>query len=184
MKKRLYKLLILGIVSCSIVFLGCKKDEGTQNNITFNNTKTILSYGAIDSWGVTSHSPATYAYEVILTTKGITYDNTNQEYTGSGSFVSFFIYTSDPNDLLPGTYAFDNFSNEEDLTFDEGDVGFNFNLTTEEPAEGVFNIETGVVNVVRRGGIYVFNIEVYIDHKKQVKAYFAGMLDKHTISKK
>lgn len=180
MKKRLYKLLILGIVSFSIVFSGCKKDEGIQNSFIYNNTKTILSYGSLFSFGATTHSPATYQYGVILATKGISYYKTDTSfYAGTGSMVSFLIYTSDPNDLLPGTYAFDNFSKEDDLTFDMGSVCFDYNLLTEEPKENIFDVETGVVNVDRRGGIYEFNFELYINGKKEVKGYFAGMLEKH-----
>ena len=63
-------------------------------------------------------------------------------------------------------------------------IGINYNLTTRQPDTALYNIETGIIEVARRGGIYEFNIDVYIDHEKQVKGYFVGVLDEHLISGK
>jgi len=184
MKDFRFKTLIILIISLPVFIIGCKKDDKVGNEFTFNNKSYALAYGALEDFGQSSHVPPTYEFNIVFATKGITYNSSEGDYIGTGSFIELNLYSKSPNDIDPGTYAFDGFASKDSLTFDSGSVGINFNLTTGEPDTAFYEIETGVINVAKRGNSYVLDFSLYIDGNKEVKGYYLGALEKHTFKKK
>jgi len=176
-----YKTLAILMVSLTILIIGCSKDDNkVGNQFTYSNKSYAISYGSLEDMGESPHSPPTYEFDLILATKGITY-NTNYlgNYIGTGSFIELNLFSRNPNDLDPGTYVFDGFASGDSLTFDGGSIGINYNLSTGEPDTAFYEIETGAINVVKRGNSYELDFSLYIDGKKEVKGYYLGALEKH-----
>lgn len=188
MKDIIYKFLIICILSIVVLSVGCKKDDATQNSFTLKSKAYVLNYGAIDSWGATTHNPITYNYLLFLSTTGIIYNNTSQDYTGTGSFIALNLISRNPLELNPGVYTFDGFASHDSLTIDEGLVGINYNLTTNQPDSSLYDIKTGIVEVAKRNGFYEFTIDIYFKDSTakltEVKGYYNGILDLHKITQK
>ena len=180
MKNKFAKLLIFGILSFSVVLVGCKKDEVTKNHITYDGLTYLLNNGALDSWGATSHNPLTYKFEIVLTSSGIAYNETALDYSGTGTFIKLTLYSSDPSTILPGTYTFDRFSSMDSLTMSRCLVGINQDIAISS-GDGFYSINTGIVEVSKRGGIYLLNIDLYTNANKQITGYFTGLMENHTI---
>ncbi len=178
MNNRISKLLILGIVSVSIALLGCKKNETVKNNFTFNGSKSILSYCALDYKGVTTHIPLTFNYELLLATSGISYDETSKEYTGIGNTIKLRLYSADPLDMLPGLYTFDAFSSKDSLTVDLGSININYNFATGVSDE-TNSFKNGIIDVSRRGNIYNLEFEFYTNDDIPIKGFYNGQIEIH-----
>lgn len=174
MKKNISYLLLLGIAISAVVVVGCKKDDEVVSKFSYELNDYILNQGSQINYGATAHSPATYEFEVILTGSGITWDDTENDITGKGSFVRFNLYSTKSDFIAGGSYVFDGFESQDSLTFNFSEVGidFDFAIDTISPME----IKTGIINVKKRSNLYEFDFELYTLEKKQIKGMYTGLL--------
>jgi hypothetical protein len=182
MKKNQYNLLITTIISLALIFASCKKNEEDKNFFTYDLTEYIINYGSLISYGATDHSPLTYEFELMITGPGITFDNTLNDFKGTGNFIELTLYSYDSEFLAPGNYVFDGFSSKDSTTFDYGVLGINYDLSSESE-EGLYDIKTGIVQVEKRGNLYTLTLNLFTQDDKQIKGFFSGFLQNNTPAK-
>ncbi len=179
MKKNQYNLLIITIISFSLVFASCKKNEEDKSSFTYDLNEYVINNGSLINYGATDHTPLTYEFDLVLTGAGITFDNTLNDFKGKGNFIGLTLYSPEMEFLQTGLYPFDGFSSKDSLTFDYGVVGINYDFDS-ETEEGLYYIKTGIAQIEKRGNVYTLTLNLFTEEEKQVKAYFSGFLASHT----
>lgn len=179
MKNLFIKLVILGIVSSSLAFIGCKKDDDSgKNQIIFESTDYNLVQGYKNSEGDSR-------FDVMLLGTGMIYDSEDLNFNGKGSFLYLSMYSIDDESLSPGLYTFDRFAPlvllHDSLTIDEGIIGINTIFDFGFP-EDTLSIASGVVDVKKRGNLYEFNFDFYTTANVQLKGLYSGTLEDFTIN--
>ena len=153
MKNIFSKLLIIGIVSISMVNIGCKKDSGPERNY-FNFADTVkhdIKYCGILNKGASFSNDTIFKYVILFSSSQITYDNSFNTLDSDGNFIKINFYSSGESDLLPGVYTFDAFSSEDDFTIDYCNVD----------CETIFDFNSGIMEVKKSGNTYNINLEFY-----------------------
>ena len=174
------KLLILGIISLSVVFIGCKKDAVDNNKFTFESKDYSLKTGHLTYYGPTIHTPTiTYKFDLTIISNGITFNNSSVDLTGKGNFVGLTMYSLDPDYLSSGLYTFDGFSSKDSLTFNYGVVGANYDLDSGTDTTK-YTIKTGVIQVESSGNFYILDFNFYTNDNKQIKGSFSALLETNT----
>lgn len=184
MKNIFSKLLIIGVISISIVNIGCKKDDSVSSNFTFNGKNYNLDYCALDFKGLIVHIPyTTYKYELLLATSGISYDQSTAKYTGNGSMIRLSLYSGSPLEMQTGLYTHDAFSSKDSLTVNLDSIFINHDFST-GISEFKRSIKNGVIDISRSGNVFNFKFEFYaieslfIDDNK-INGFYNGTLDEH-----
>jgi len=174
------KLLILGIVSLSIIFIGCKKDSVDNNKFTFESKDYYLKTGHLTYYGPTIHIPTTtYRFDLTIISTGITFNNSIVDLTGKGNFIGLTMYSLAPDFLSSGLYTFDGFSSKDSLTFNHGVVGVNYNIDSGTDTTK-YQIKTGVIQVENSGNFYILDFNFYTNSNKQIKGSFSALLETNT----
>jgi len=173
------KLLILGIISFSIVFIGCKKDAVDNNKFSFESKDYSLKTGHLTYYGPTIHAPTTYKFDLTIISTGITFNNSIADLTGKGNFIGLTMYSLDPDYLSSGLYTFDGFSSKDSLTFNRGVVGANYDLDSGTDTTK-YTIKTGVIQVESSGNFYILDFNFYTYSNKQIKGSFSALLETNT----
>ena len=182
MKNQFAKLLILGIVSFSVVMVGCKKSESVKYTFAFDSQEYEIDNGTLDFWGETTHSPLTYKFKILLSSYGIVY-SPESSYTGTGNFIRLTVYSTDPLTLDDGTYTYDRYASKDSLTIDEAAFGINHDITIES-GDGYYVITSGVFEVVKRGGFFDLSFELITQDNKSIIGKYTGLLENNISSKK
>lgn len=184
MKIIFYKLLILCIVSCLMVFIGCKtNDESLPNQISFNSTNYSISKGYQSPRDTIINAlpkANVFEFDIILSGKGVSYDADNMIFTGQGDYLYISMYSLNSEFLAPGLYTFDRFSSGDSLTIDYGIFGINADFTFEIP-ENYLSVSCGVINVQKVGNSYQIDFDLYTDDNKQVVGTYSGILETVTL---
>ncbi|NOU18029.1 MAG: hypothetical protein HOO91_10795 [Bacteroidales bacterium] len=173
------KLLILGIVSLSVVFIGCKKDAVDNNKFTFESKDYSIRTGYLTYHGPMIHDPITYKFDLKVISAGITYNSSTNSLTGKGNFIGLTMYSLDPDFLSSGLYTFDGFSSKDSLTFNHGVVGVNYNFDSGTDTTK-YSIKTGVIQVESSGNFYILDFNFYTNSNKQIKGSFSALLQTST----
>jgi hypothetical protein len=186
MRNKFTKLLVLGIVSFSVVMVCCKKDDTKiENGFTYELNDFTFKSGHQTAYGQTTHSPnATYMFKVILASSGIAFDNASNSFTGKGDFIHLTMYSMDSESLSPGLYTFDRFTSKDSLTIsDISSVCINYDIVSKTDTT-IYDISSGVVDVVRYGSVYTLDFDLYTDEEIQVKGFYKGSLELHAATVK
>ena len=176
MKKYLVKILILITLPFFLIFVGCNKNDNVEvNKITFELDKYSLNQGYISNKGVSGHNPVTYAYDLVLSSKGLTYDDVAEEFTGEGDYLFLTLYSNDPEFLADGSYTFDPFASKDSLTIDDGAIGIDtiFLMGTNS---NVIKITNGEIKVKRIGNNYRLDFNFYTQDEEQISGTYNGIL--------
>jgi len=173
------KTLILALISISIVFAGCKKDEendAPKNQMTIDGTEYELSQGVIENYGVWQSSEG-YNFDVTLLTSGITIHVVNDiidSLSGIGSGVVFELYSYDSTNLASEIYDLDKDGNGTPGTFTYGSVAIDYNVGTQQGTEKEFT--EGILNVARDGENFQLSFECKTEDGTTVTGYYDGVL--------
>jgi hypothetical protein len=181
MKKAFSKLLIIGIVSFSIVYFGCKKESVSDSNYyLFGSTvKNNIRHCGILRVDTTA-SDTIFNYQIMFSSDVITYNSQMNWLESDGDYITLHYYTTSVTNVLPGTYTYDKFLSETDFTvgscwfFGEAWMAFN----------------NGVMDVLSRGNSYVINLEFYYTDPAlnippvPIKANYSGSIEDFTPVKK
>jgi len=161
MKNCLPRQLTLVILFGVLIFFGCsKKEDAEKSNFSVDGEKYYISTcNFINKGVVVGHNPVTYKYELTFKTDGIT--KTDTSYVGSGSFITVTFYSSDESGLITGDYTYDGFKSYDEYTITDGIIKVNYNSVTLPDNYYSGKVQTGIINVVRRGNTFDFEIELY-----------------------
>jgi hypothetical protein len=172
MKRNLNKLVFCSIL-CSILLIGCKKDDdsGPSNSLTYSGTKYELSKGYLENYGETWEDNV-YNFDLTLCSSGITV--TEDAHTGVGNFFYFEMYSSSATELTPGTYTFSSSDVETPSTFDMGLAGVNYDIANEIGT--YLEFVGGTVVIEKTGSIYTITIDCALPSAAKVTGYYKGEL--------
>lgn len=173
---------IVALVFTALVFASaCKKDE-ILDVIRFDGVKYGIAGGILENFGMANEVPASYNFDLTLYSDGIDYFEENNDFTGTGTLLYFEMFSSDENDLAPGTYIFDADSYAAN-TFDWGVIIVDINF--EDPLKTIKNksakiagesIVDGTIKVSKSKSTYTITITATTDLEKQIKATYEGPL--------
>jgi hypothetical protein len=179
MKKQFSILAVLGIVFFALT-ISCKKDQVVGYKFTYELKDYSLKSGHQVLIGSTNHTPKnTYEFDLMLVGSGITFDNSSNDFTGKGDFISLKMYSIDPESIASGQYTFDIFSSKDSLTFIDGAVGINYDIVSNTDTT-IYYIKNGVMDVEKNGNTYSLDFDLYTQENNQVKGFFKGLLEIHT----
>jgi len=180
MKNIFSKLLILGIIISSNVFVGCNKDEATEKNkITLGTKSYSLSKGYQQFTGtIENESPKSdvYEFDIMLVGSGLSYDSETKNITGQGDYLFLTMYSLNAESLAPGFYTFDRFLSQDSLTIDYGVMGIDTVFSLDLGGNEIF-ITSGVVEVKKIGNIYQIDFDLYTEDYKQIVGSYSGVLE-------
>ncbi len=176
MKKYFVKILIFTALPFFTIFVGCNKNDSVEGNkITFELDNYSLSQGFISNRGVSGHNPTTYAYDLVLSSKGLTYDNVAEEFTGEGDYLYLTLYSNDAEFLADGSYTFDPYASKDSLTIDDGAIGID-TLFLFSTNNNVVKITNGEIKVKRVGINYKLDFNFYTQDDEQISGIYNGLL--------
>ena len=157
MKNIFSKLLIIGIVSISMVNIGCKKEAGVEKNyfkIYINKDillKQDLRYCGILNLGASLNHDNTFRHELLISSLPISSNTSFKALESDGDYISIIYYSSSDSELLPGEYTFDAFGSQDDFTINHCLV------FCQAPGD----YSSGVMEVTKSGINYIINLEFY-----------------------
>jgi len=175
MKKMILRLTMI-LLAFTVVFASCKKDDPAPvvaengGNATYEGETYTFTKGFMEDRG------GIYV-RVYLTSEGISYDEQERDYIGTGDMVMLSFYLDD-NQTLDGTYAWDPYASAENTLS-------NINLTSDAneldllPNEGSAG-SVGAV-VTKTGDIYEITCNVIIN-EGELKVYYKGTLQYYIYS--
>jgi hypothetical protein len=173
---------IVAFVFTALVFASaCKKDE-ILDVIRFDGMKYGIAGGILENFGMANELPASYNFDLTLYSDGIEYSEEYNDFTGTGTLLYFEMFSSDEDDLAPGTYVFDAQSYAAN-TFDWGVIIVDINF--DGPTEIIKNksakiagesIVDGTIKVSKSKSVYTITITATTDMEKQIKATYEGPL--------
>lgn len=176
------KLLLLVFIIPAFLFSACKKDE-ILDLITFNGKKIPIAGGLIENFGIAQSDPASYNMGLTFYSDGITYHQENSDFTGEGTILYVSMYSSDPEDLEPGTYVFNPGSQNsmgfnwgvivEDIVYDRAAIEFSQEKSFKIAGE---SIDDGTVKVTKSNSVYTITLSATTSTDKSLKASFKGPL--------
>jgi hypothetical protein len=174
---KLVKGLLILLLAAPILFVSCSDDDddddnGKTNEFTLDGTDYGLNSGIIENYGQWSDDED-YNFDVTLLGSGLTYDATEDEFTGTGSAIYFEMYSASMDDLQAGTYNYDADETGAGGTFDIGMIVIDYDSSTEL---GTYNYCTaGTVVVAKSGSDYEFTITLTMNGNT-VTGYYKGAL--------
>jgi hypothetical protein len=176
MKKTLQVFLVL--FAFSALLAGCKKDAdtGRKNLIEYDGKEYALSLGFMENYGKYYESEG-YNIDLTLMSSGFKIHEANGEIdsvSGTGNAIYFEMFTTDSTELDSRIFTYDPEGTREAGTFDNGQVGINFNAQTQEG--DIYNIAQGTVTVSLSGTEYEITIACKDVSGKDITGYFKGKL--------
>jgi len=176
-----------------IFILSCNKDDdddnAPKNNVSFDGETYELSSGFLEFYGQNDDNSADF--DVILASSEIVYDETEDEFTGTGEAVYLDLNSPSLTELAAGTYSYDGlyYSDPEAIrqpnTFVDAGLFLNYNVATENGAIYYSDENsTGTVVVAKSGSTYTITFNFTVDEGKEVRGKFEGPLQLPPDSKK
>jgi hypothetical protein len=181
MKNQGFKMAVLLLIF-SFVFVTCKKDVvDKKGQIIYNGSEYELAKGYLNYWGLETTNHNSYLYDIILVSSKITMDYSQQLVSGIGHGIEFEFFSSSQNDIVPGTYVFDEKTYNAN-TFGWSDVYLNYDFSTFNKASSALEVIAGNVEVVKFGSEYEITCNCTVTGGKTVTIYFKGSLEYHDMS--
>ncbi len=182
--KRVLTFLFLGLLSLSVVFVSCKKDEETDDNTTpvvtnkmvFNGTTYALSNAYVFYYGKSNETPVSYNLDLVLSSSGFTYNEDSMDYVGTGDAIYFELFSNDSTKFTNGTYPMDTINAGFPFTFDYAEVLIGFNAST--GAGSYEDLVSGSLVVATSGSNYVFTFTGKSKTGKDVTLSYTGGITK------
>jgi hypothetical protein len=163
----------------SIAFISCDDEETSKDNSFKYDGKTykideayLGNFGGLEAKSTLS----TYNLYLDFLTSGITYDTDNVEFSGTGSYFTFEMFTTSATELVAGTYTYDIYETLEPGTFSTySEIGINCNFALEN---GTFlSIVAGTIKVKLSDTKYEITIDCTLENNKKLTGYYKGTLN-------
>jgi hypothetical protein len=145
------------LVICSIAVLfampGCSKDksDSTSGSLTIGSTSYSFSNGYVGLYDSNTH-----AYEILLTSSGLSYSSSAATFTGTGNIIYVDLYSTAVG-TITGTYTYSAEDTAGISTFVTLGYVVNANYTTETyESEGL--VSDGTVTITQSGTEYEITI--------------------------
>lgn len=173
---------IAALVFTTLIFASASKKDEILDVIRFDGMKYGIAGGILENFGMANESPVSYNFDLTLYSDGIEYFEENNDFTGSGTLLYFKMFSSNEDDLAPGTYIYDPDSYAAN-TFDWGVIIVD--ISFDGPTDIVQNksakiagesIVDGTVKVSKSKSVYTLTITATTDSDKQIKATYEGPL--------
>lgn len=173
---------IVALVFTTLIFASaCKKDE-ILDVIRFDGMKYGIAGGILENFGMANELPASYNFDLSLYSDGIEFFEENYDFTGSGTLLYFEMFSSNEDDLAPGTYIYDPDSYAAN-TFDWGVIivdidfdGVGESIQNKSAKIAGESIVDGTIKVSKSKSVYTLTITATTDSDKQIKATYKGPL--------
>jgi hypothetical protein len=182
MKNQGFKIAVL-LLMFSIVFVACKKDDVKKSQIVYDGSEYNLEKGYLEYWGLENVSPNTYTYDIVLVSSEVTIDYAHNLASGVGHGFVFEVYSSSQNEIVPGTYTFDELETYNANTFNWAGMFLDFDFATmNNKTTTALEITGGTIDVAKSGSEYEITCNCTVYGGKAVTAYFKGSLEYHDSS--
>lgn len=157
-----------------------KTTTSKKNNIKYDNKEYDLSQGLIfpgENIGekATAFKTPGHQISLLLLSSGFKIyemDGTPDSISGTGSGISFDIYSTSPDKIDDGQYVLDSLSLGKPGTFSYADAVFDYNTATDEGTKVAMNAGTLTVKIVGNDYEFTFNCKGY--NGKTVDGYYKG----------
>lgn len=159
------------IILACLCLTGCSETEDPENHFTFMGVDYPLKGGVIENYGSYDNI---YNLDVYLFSSGISYDEVDATFEGTGHMVFLEMYCSE-SCLKNGTYEFDPDYGGDAGTFDLGMFVINLDNDT---FEGTFIIvSSGSITVSVKGSTYEMTFDCKANNNETVTGYYKGELN-------
>jgi len=170
MKRKIFSLMLL--VALVVGFSACKDDDDTPPGKFTHDGKTYDLARAFatlwDSW--TSGDDTYYAWDLYLTSSGINYDETEEEFTGEGEAVLLTIYALNDDSFVPvGTY-----NSADDECWSDG-VYVDFNVETGDGDE-FEDFDSVTVTITKSGDTFTIEYTIEFTDGDTVTGSYKGSI--------
>ncbi|MBN2746062.1 MAG: hypothetical protein JXR34_04985 [Bacteroidales bacterium] len=181
---KVFSFLIVALLSLSVVFVSCKKDDETDdtttpvvtNKMVYNGTTYALSNAYVFYYGKENEVPASYNLDLVLSSSGFVYNQDSMDFVGTGDAIYFELFSSDSTKFSNGTYMMDTMNFGFPMTFDYAEVLLGYNLATDA---GIYEeIVSGSFVVATSGSNYVFTFTGKTDSGEDVTISYTGGITK------
>lgn len=150
------------IVSIIVVLSSCSgSDDDTSNNIIkFNGGKFRLYRGYQYKYSEAMAEQGT-PFVVLLLGDGVSFDKSSSTLSGTGSMISFYMYSENAAEIKQGEYTIDIFSKKPVFSADSCEVFYNYDFA--QDTGKYFNIKGGTFNVTNLGSVMSYEISLVTD---------------------
>lgn len=182
--KKFNWLLLLAAFATPLLFVSCSDDDDDNgnghsdgNHFTYDGNTYDLAQGLLFYYGQWWGDG--YNFDVLLFSEGIQFsiegEDEDEWFSGSGHGIFFEFYSPSEEDLMPGTYVFDEEDSGDPFTFTEYS-DFVIDYDVEEETGTMMGIIGGTVEVTKSGSNYILTIEVIAEDNKPVTGSYNGPL--------
>lgn len=158
--------LCLGLVSCS------DDDDDNKNVFAYGSDSYDIHNGLILNYG-NYFSQNTYNLDLCLCTEGVSFDEEDEEFVGSGKMLRAYMWCTSA-ELAEGTYTYDPDESGDTNTFDYLIISEGYDLITE--------LTAGTIVVAKSGNIYTIAVAGTDATGKVISASYKGTLNTVEIS--
>jgi hypothetical protein len=171
MKNRLIGCLIALAIFAFITPSCNKDDDPKKSQIIYDGEGYELTKGYIVNFNlVLKAAPASYEFAVFLASDGVTMSGYNPP-SGTGNWMGFWLYSSSPTEIVPGTY---NFGSSEAVNTFDGEVMLESSYMMKLLPNT--DIISGTLEIDVDSDEYTFTFEGTITGGDAVTAYYKGEL--------
>ena len=163
------------LIAVGMIFISCNKDDEGElptNGFTYDGTTYALAGGFIEdfseNFGLNSRD-----YDIYLVSSGISYSQTNEEFTGSGEIIYLDLNVNSTSQFVPGTFTWS--TTRLPNTIVDGGIGIACNVVSgscsfEDDANG------GTVTVSQNGTTFIIDFTLTLSNGQAVTGSYSGTL--------
>lgn len=156
------KFLKVLFVSFILIISSCGSEEETSNNIiSFNGGQFRLYKGYQYKFSSTIPETGSTPFVVFLLGDGVSYDQTSSVFSGTGSLISFYMYSETDAEIKQGDYTIDIFSKKPIFSADSCFILYNYDFS--QDTGKLYNIKGGTFNVKNLGSVMSYEISLVTD---------------------
>ena len=165
----------------AVAFIGCEKDKDEkENSFSYDSNSYDTPKGYIDKYGANQDGQSA-DFDVILCSSSISYNSTEEEYTGLGNAVYIDLNSSSLTELVSGTYTYDETRNQN--TFVDAGIYIDYDLATDTGTEyWTDDNTTGTVTINKSGSTYEITYSITLETGEKVEGYYKGTLETAYVS--
>lgn len=150
------------LVSLVFIITSCGTDDETSNNIiSFNGGQFRLYKGYQYKYSSTIPETGSTPFVVMLLGDGVSYDQSSSVLSGTGSLISFYMYSETDAEIKQGDYTIDIFSRKPIFSADSCFILYNYDFS--QDTGKLFNIKGGTFNVKNLGSVMSYEISLVTD---------------------
>lgn len=185
------KILFAAIAALCVIFFACSDDDDNntnpntvQNKMNFNNLDYELTNSVLVSYS--KLKTESHSHLMIFHTSGISIPTTDDGYillqaaNGTGSGISFDIFSTSSEYLDDGVYTYDPEYSETAGTFSEGEVFVNYDVTADDD-ENEYGISSGTLTVKKITEGYEFELDCICEDGKKLEVTYKGIVSDYGI---